>query len=166
MKMGHGGFSPAYNLQLVIDNESRFIVGHEAINKNNDYGQLYKMFKKVTNRYGIITKRWLVDQGYLDHLDIIKLEKVGCEVYVNPKKKEIMKNDSFELETWRRRMGMEESQEIYKDRASNSEWANASLRNRGLRQFLVRGIQNIKSVLNLHVLTHNILRALKLGYIW
>ncbi|MBA3238583.1 MAG: transposase, partial [Parachlamydiaceae bacterium] len=59
-----------------------------------------------------------------------------------------------------------ESKKIYKDRASNSEWANAGLRNRGLKQLLVRGIEKVKSVFSLHVLTHNILRSLHLNNAW
>lgn len=166
MKMGHGGFSPAYNLQIAIDNESRFIVGHEVLKKNNDYGELFKMYQKVKGTFKKGPLRWLVDQGYLDHNDIEKVEKDGCEVYVNPKKNEIRQNDSNELAMWRIRMGMDEAKEIYKDRAANSEWANAGMRNRGLRQFLIRGLKGVKSMFNFHVLTHNILRAIKLGYAW
>ena len=61
-------------------------------------------------------------------------------------------------------MGMDEAMEVYKDRAATSEWVNAGMRNRGLKHLLVRGINCVNSVLNLHVLTHNILRAVKLGY--
>ena len=63
MKMGHGGFNPAYNMQIAIDTESRFIVGSEAINKNNDYGQLAIMFEQIEKRYNKTPQRWLVDQG-------------------------------------------------------------------------------------------------------
>lgn len=176
MKMGHGGYSPAYNMQIAIDTASRFIVGVKTINKNNDYGQLPVMFDQVKNCYDKVPERWLVDQGYLEHQDIIKVQKEGCKVYVNPKTKrkgdsnesvnEIHENEHEELGEWRVRMGMDESKEIYKDRASNSEWANAGMRNRGLRQLLLRGLKNVQSILSLHALTHNVLRAIKLGYSW
>lgn len=166
MKMGNGGFNPAYNFQIAIDNESRFIVGYEALKKNNDYGQMHKMFDKVRNRFNKTPGRWLVDQGYLDHNDIHNVEKASCKVYVNPKKVEIQSTDSNELIAWRIRMEMDEAKEVYKDRAANSEWANAGMRNRGLRQLLVRGLKGVTSVFNLHVLTHNVLRANKFGYSW
>lgn len=170
MKMGHGGFSPAYNMQIMIATGSRFIVSAKAINRNNDYGQLDVMFNLVKNEYGETPEKWLVDQGYLDHNDIIKVQKQGCDVYVNPRsnaKKSIsLENDHEELVKWRIRMGMDEAKEIYKDRASNSEWANAGMRNRGLKQLLVRGLKNVQSVLSLHALTHNILRAISLKYAW
>jgi hypothetical protein len=174
MKMGNGGFNPAYNMQIAVDTESRFIVGTDVTNKGNDFGEMPKMFMQITENYGKAPQEWLVDQGYLDHGDIIKIAKNGCKVYVHPregKKLKTRKNqkpyephygEAEELTEWRIRMGMEETKEIYKDRASNSEWANAGMRNRGLKQLLVRGINNVKSVLSLHAITHNLLRAIKL----
>jgi hypothetical protein len=40
-----------------------------------------------------------------------------------------------------RRMGIEQAKEIYKQRACTAECVNAIARNRGLRQFTVRGLQ-------------------------
>jgi transposase len=172
MKMGNGGFNPAYNMQLAVDTESRFIIGNIAVNKNNDFDQMPPMFKQIEERYGKLPEEWLVDQGYLVHDYIKNAQKRGCKVFVNPSKVgnknpyEPQKGEDNELTEWRVRMGTEEAKEIYKDRASNSEWANAGMRNRGMKQLLVRGINNAKSVLSLHTLTHNILRAVKLGYAW
>ncbi len=173
MKMSNGGFNPAYNMQLAIDTESRFIIGNMVVNKNNDFDQMPPMFNQVEDRYAKTADEWLVDQGYLVHSHIINVQKRGCKVFVNPSskvgKKDVYKpheGEDNELSEWRVRMGTDEAKEIYKDRASNSEWANAGMRNRGLKQLLVRGINNVKSLLCLHTLTHNILRAVKLGYIW
>lgn len=167
MKMANGGFNPAYNMQIAIDTASRFIVSAYVINKGNDINQLEPMFKRLIDRFKRIPEQWLVDQGYLDKSKISQVQKSGCKVYVNPKKNEkLNKNEYDELTEWRIRMETEEAKEIYKDRASNSEWANAGMRNRGLKQLLVRGIKNVQSMLNLHVLTHNVLRANKLGYAW
>ena len=112
----------------------------------------------------------MVDQGYLDHSHIIKVQKKGSKVYVHPKAKKKayyphVQEDS-ELAEWRVRMGMDEAKEIYKDRSATSEWVNAKMRNRGLRQLFVRGKEKVKSVLCLHAMTHNITRSIKLGYCW
>lgn len=172
MKMGNGGFSPAYNFQLAVDTESRFIVNIDALKKNNDYGEMYKMLDQVESRYKKIPDQALVDQGYLVLEDIVKAQKRGSKVYVHPSK--VGKKDAYkphegedsELSEWRVRMGMDEAKEIYKDRASNSEWANAGMRNRGLKQLLVRGLKAVRGVLCLHALTHNIMRSIKLNYAW
>jgi transposase len=172
MKMGNGGFNPAYNMQLAVDTESRFIVGNIVVNKGNDFNQMPPMINQVEDRYAKIADEWLVDQGYLVHDHISNTQKRGCKVFVTPSK--VGKKNAYEphdgedneLAEWRVRMGTDEAKEIYKDRASNSEWANAGMRNRGMKQLLVRGINNVKSVLSLHTLTHNILRAVKLEYVW
>jgi hypothetical protein len=53
--------------------------------------------------------------------------------------------DSPQVAAWRERMGTEEAQEKYKQRGK-TEWPNAECRNRGLQQFLVRGLAKVKSV--------------------
>jgi transposase len=168
MKMANGGFNYAYNMQLAVDTGSQFIIGWDVINKGHDYGQLQEMFNQVKDRYGLIVKRWLVDQGYIVREDIIKPMKDGCKVYVNPKSNQKLDpgEKSEEILEWRKRMETDEAKKIYKNRASTSEFTNAGLRKRGLVRLLVRGIKNVKSMLNLHVMSHNVLRAIKLGFSW
>jgi IS5 family transposase len=59
-------------------------------------------------------------------------------------------------------MGTAEAKTIYKERASTAECVNALARNRGLRQFLVRGLRKVKAVVLLYVLAHNLRRAVTL----
>jgi len=40
-------------------------------------------------------------------------------------------------------MGTEQAKEIYKERAAAAECSNAQARNRGLRQFVVRGLDKV-----------------------
>jgi transposase len=172
MKMANGGFNPAYNMQLAVDTNTRYIVRGYAIGKGNDFGELAVMNKEIIKLYNKAPGQHLVDQGYLDHDSIIETQKNGTKVYVNPSK--VGNKDPFTrrenepemIGEWRERMGTEEAKEVYKDRASTSELANAGMRNRGLKQLLVRGIENVQSVLNLHVITHNILRAMRLRHAW
>lgn len=171
MIMGNGGYSPAYNVQLAVDTNSRLIVGWNVI-KKQDSGELGKMFNSLKLKYKTIVEEWLVDKGYLEFNDLIRVQKSGCKVYVNPSLKgkkdpnAVRPAEDAELGEWRKRMGTEEAQEIYKDRASNSEWANAGMRNRGLGQLLVRGLNAVKGVIGLQVLAHNMVRAIRLNYAW
>lgn len=59
-------------------------------------------------------------------------------------------------------MGTVEAKTIYKERAATSECVNAIARNRGLRQFLVRGLAKVKAVLLWFALAHNLMRAVAL----
>ena len=60
---------------------------------------------------------------------------------------------------WRQRMATPEAQAIYKERASTAEWTNAMARNRGMPQFLVRGLQKVKAMVLWFALAHNLVRA-------
>jgi len=64
---------------------------------------------------------------------------------------------------WRARMGTPEAQAIYKERAATAECVNAQARNRGLRQFLVRGLPKVRAIALWYALAHNLMRAVALG---
>ena len=69
--------------------------------------------------------------------------------------------DKEHVAAWRQRMGTPEAQEKYKQR-SKTEFPNATSRNRGLRQFLVRGLEKVKTAVLWYVLTHNLFRMVTL----
>jgi Transposase DDE domain len=48
---------------------------------------------------------------------------------------------------------------IYRERAATSECVNALARNRGLRQFVVRGLRKVRAIVLWFALAHNLLRA-------
>jgi hypothetical protein len=52
--------------------------------------------------------------------------------------------------------------EIYKDRASTAECVNAISRNRGLRQFLVRGLRKVRTLVLWFAIAHNLMLAVPL----
>ncbi len=70
--------------------------------------------------------------------------------------------DSPAAAAWRQRMKTAEAQTIYRDRAAVAECVNALARNRGLRQFLVRGLAKVKAIALWYALAHNLLRAVTL----
>ena len=73
------------------------------------------------------------------------------------------RSDSEAVKEWRINMGKIESKEKYKIRASTAEWVNAIARNRGLQQFVVRGLETVTSMMIIFGLTHNMVRAWNLG---
>ena len=56
-------------------------------------------------------------------------------------------------------MGTNEAKELYKLRAPTAELPNARLRNQGVYQFGVRGLEKVKAVVRWHVLALNLLRG-------
>jgi len=56
----------------------------------------------------------------------------------------------------------QEAKQIYKERSSTAECVNAISRNRGLRQFLVRGLRKVRAVALWFAIAHNLMRAVAL----
>ena len=54
--------------------------------------------------------------------------------------------DPAAIANWCERMGTDQAKAIYQERAATAECCNAQARNRGLRQFLVRGIDKVRNV--------------------
>jgi transposase len=171
MKMGDGGFRPAYNGQFAVDTETQIVVGVEVSNSGSDQGQLVPMLEQLEERYEEIPSETLVDGGFAGLKDIEKASELGTEVYApvaKPKDKTRdpyvpLPTDSPVIGQWRKRMGTPEAKEIYKQRASSVECVNAQARNRGLQRLLVRGQHKTRAVLLWFAIAHNLMRTLSLG---
>lgn len=169
MKMGDGGFRPAYNAQYATDTESQVIVGVEVVTVGSDMGQLAPMVEQVSERCGDNPQQWLVDGGYPAHeqLDTVAEKTVVYAPVPKPKDEAIdphapKPGDSEAVGTWRKRMGTEEAKMLYKDRAATAECVNALARERGLTRLRVRSKNKVRSVLLLYALAHNLMRTFAL----
>ena len=171
MKMGDGGFRPAYNGQFAVDTETQIVVGVEVSNSGSDQGQLVPMLEQLEERYEVVPTQSLVDGGFAGLKDIEKASEMGTEVYApvaKPKNKSRdpyvpLATDSPVIAQWRQRMGTPEAKEIYKQRASTVECVNALARNRGLHRLLVRGLPKARAVFLWFAIAHNLMRTLSLG---
>lgn len=172
MKMGDGGWRPAYNVQLATDVESRVIVGVTVTNKGNDQGQVEPMLEEIGRRTEKLPKELLVDGGYLKLSSIEAAEAANVKVYAplpEPRRSDIdpsqpKKNDGPGVKAWRRRMTTERARRIYRDRAATAETTNADLRTwRGLDRLPVRGASKVLSVVLWSAMALNLLRCFELG---
>jgi hypothetical protein len=167
MKMADGGFRPAYNVQYASDTESQIIVGVDLGNVGSDLGQLPGMLDQLQRRYGRRPKEALVDAGFIHQESIVRADVEGITVYApvqRPRDPDRdphrpLPNDPEAVARWRERMGTEEAQRIYRERAASIECVNARARQRGLHQFLVRGQAKARCVALWHALAHNLVRS-------
>ena len=172
MKMGDGGFRPAYNVQLSAETATQVITGVEVVDTPGDYGQLPGAVEQHAERYEKVPDEMLVDGGFAKKEDIQQVSppQGGTTVYapVQKSKKDDQDRhtprpgDSPAVAEWRVRMGTEEAKAIYKERASTIECVNALARNRGLQQFRVRGRLKARAVALWYALVHNVMRAVTL----
>ncbi|HEY8709975.1 MAG TPA: IS1182 family transposase [Burkholderiaceae bacterium] len=70
MKMGDGGFRPAYNVQFATTCGSQVIVGMDVVTAGSDMAQLAPMVDQVEQRLGQCPQQWLVDGGFPAHEQI------------------------------------------------------------------------------------------------
>jgi transposase len=174
MKMGDGGTRPAYNVEFSTDLNSLVIVGAEVVNVGSDAGQMEPMVQHVEADQAPLPKggEYYVDGGFSSHQDLERVSERGVTVFAPVKavkKKRQRGEDPYApqpgdtpwVAAWRQRMGTAEAQEKYKQR-SKTEWPNATCRNRGLQQFLVRGLEKVKPVVLWYVLVHNLFRMVAL----
>ena len=192
MKMGDGGFRPAYNVQFATECEGQVIVGMDVVTVGSDMAQLAPMVEQVEQRLGKAPERWLVDGGFPAHEQIDAVAG-KTELYAPvpkskpPKSKdksdggsgeaghteqpappvvsefEPKPGDSEAVKRWRGRMNTDAARELYKDRAATAECVNAQARKRGLQRMPVRGLAKVKCVVRLYALAHNLMRMAALA---
>jgi len=183
MKMGDGGFRPAFNVQLATTCEDHVIVGVVVTNAGSDMAQMAPMVEQVIERTGCTPGQWLVDGGFPAHeqIDAVheqtqgktevlapvpeprgKTGKDGDDV-PPPDKHQPKEGDSVPVAQWRSRMAGQDIKDIYKQRAATAECVNALARNRGLQRLPVRGLGKVRAVAVLYALAHNLMRMVKIA---
>jgi len=172
MKMADGGFRPAHNVELATDTASQVITAVDVVNATSDAGQMPPLLEQHQERYGQRPKEALFDGGFaqLEDIEEVSSPEVGTTVYAplqKPRKEgrdpyQPLPGDRAAIAAWRQRMGTPEAKEIYKERAATAECVNAISRNRGLQQFLVRGLEKVRTVALWFAIAHNLMRAVAL----
>lgn len=160
MAMAGRAFGPAYNVQVKTDPKAGVIVGLEVGANASDRGQLTPAVAEIERRHGKKPKAILADVGYDGRDDINAVEAGGTAVYVplptDPGKQGIKQGDEKGVCEWKQRMTTDQGKTTYAYRI-NTEHAHAQMRNHGLRQFPVRGLDKVKAVALLFAVAMNLL---------
>ncbi|MCA0244254.1 MAG: transposase, partial [Proteobacteria bacterium] len=181
MKMGDGGFRPAFNVQMATTCEDQVIVGVDVSNAGSDMAQMAPMVEQVIQRTGSTPGQWLVDGGFPAHeqIDAVHEHSQGQTEVIAPvpeprrkpgdddgapaDKHQRKQGDSEPVAQWRARMADDEVKQQYKQRAATAECVNALARNRGLQRMPVRGLIKARAVAYLYALAHNLMRMVKIA---
>jgi transposase len=164
MKMGDGGFRPAYNVQMATTGSEmggpRTIVGVRVTNVGSDMGSISPMLDEIERRTGALPEVLLADANHAKHDCIRNATARGVEVLV-PVPERAKKPDADQdpaIAAWHDRMETEEAKRQYRARAGLCELPNAHFKcHHGVAQVLVRGIERVSCVVVLAVLTANLL---------
>ena len=161
MKMGDGGYRPAFNVQLATTCEDQVIVGVEVSNTGSDMAQMAPMFEQVIERTGT-TRQWLVD-GASAHEQIEAVARItkGQTEAVIARCPSQSKADKATTTPARRRTRtgargpepvaqwracMAGDDQIAVNGITATECVNALARNCGLQRMPVRGLGKVRAV--------------------
>lgn len=171
MKLPHGGFELAYNVQTMLDLKNELIVTTTVTNQQSDNGLLRPLMEQVKQEQGSQPEEALVDSGFVDAEDIDHLEEAGVRVLMPPKNenKELQagkdpyakkRRDTPRVAAWRARMGTEQAQQTYRQRCGPAERVHAWMEQRQWRRIRLRGLLKARVEALWQAFAHNVGRLL------
>jgi transposase len=163
MKMGDGGFRPAYNVHFVTDTATKVVVAVAVDNLGTDKHAMAPLAEQLEERLGVRPAEWLADGGCASLPNVEAMAGRQCAVIAPLRQRrgstrpptDPVPTDSEAIREWRKRMSTDEGKKIYQERGSTAELVNARCRAQGLGQFLVRGLRKVLAVAVLHAITNN-----------
>ena len=169
MKMGDGGFRPAFNVQLATATDSQVITGVDVTNSGGDQGQLAPMVEQHRERYATRPRRRIGRRGLREEGRHRPGQppQGGTAVYAPVmESKDPTAIPTRPATTTARQWpsGGSGWQPTRRRRSTGSgprppNVSTRLARNRGLQRFQVRGLRKVKAVVLLYVLAHNLMRA-------
>ena len=152
MKMGDGGFRPAYNVQLATagdaDGGPRTIVGVRVSNVGSDMGSISPMLDDIEKRCGALPSILLADSNHASFSDLRDAAARGVTALVSVPERskgggEQASQDPV-IEEWRRHMQTEEAKQTMRARSSLCELSNAHAKTRfAMASVLLRGLDKV-----------------------
>jgi transposase len=173
---GKDGFVQAYNAQAAVEGNFQLIVGQTVTQDANDKKQLEPMVKIIKAQSGQKPDELLADSGYCSDRNLEYVAGKGIDAYIaTEKQKHGSKTPRPKLgplpptatlvDRMRRKLQTKRGAAIYAARKSIVEPVFGQIKQgRGFRQFLLRGVEKVKSEWALVCLTHNILKMHRICY--
>lgn len=165
MKMGDGGFRPAYNVQLAVAGSPlggpRTIVGLRAHNVGSDMSSVVPMLDDIERRSGQLPHELLADANHVTLADIEHAAQRGVR-FIAPVPERMQRSrvaHAHVVDDWIADMATDEAKQHLRARASLVELANAHIKGRfRIDRFLVRGRAKVTCVALLAAVAFNLLQ--------
>jgi transposase len=167
---GPDGFVQAYNAQAAVEPALQLIVGQAMTQQANDKQQLIPMIERVREQPGQKVQQVLADSGYCSEENLRKAAKKKVDLYVAMGKQKhnqpvpssprgrIPKSATL-VERMKRKLMSKAGQGIYARRKTIVEPVFGQIKQaQGFRQFLLRGVDKVRSEWALVCATHNMLK--------
>jgi transposase len=169
-----GSFVQGYNAQIAVDSQAQIIVAAEIIQQTNDKKQLAPMLEQVEKNMGAKPVAVTADTGYFSASQVNDPRTKGIDLYIAiGKEKHGESADEAELvepsaetesakEEMKRKLQTETGKALYKMRKAIVEPVFGQIKTaRGIRAFLLRGIEKASAEWKLICATHNLLKLFR-----
>jgi transposase len=167
---GADGFVQAYNAQAAVEPVLQLIVGQALTQQANDKQQLLPMIDAVKHQARQRVREVLADSGYCSEENLRKAAKKKVDIYVATGKQKhnqpapqspcgrIPKSATL-VERMKRKLMTKAGRAIYARRKIIVEPVFGQIKQaQGFRQFLLRGVEKVRSEWALVCATHNVLK--------
>jgi len=167
-------FEQCYNAQAAVDEECQVIVAAQVTQAANDKEQLEPMVEAMVANTGESPDALTADAGYYSETNVQALDAKGIDGYIavgrikhgeapapvaDPPSADLPVKDQM-----RRKLLTERGRTVYAKRKAVVEPVFGQIKQaRGLRQFLLRGLENVQAEWELWCLTHNLLKLHRFG---
>jgi len=174
MKVAGGGFEQCYNAQAVVDTESMLVIAPHVTQATNDKEQVAPMVAKVqANPEGLNRPAtWLADTGYYSEKNVETCVAAHIEPLIAVKRDEHhpgwrerftepepLADAASPVETMRHRLKTRAGRAAYALRKQTVEPVFGIVKSvMGFRQFLLRGLENVRNEWTLVCLAWNLKR--------
>ena len=174
MMSSEKSFIQGYNAQAAVDAETQIIVDAFVTNVGSDKPFLPALVKGTIENTGRIPDEISADTGLYSENNLNILKDYGIEAFIPPEKLthnqwrnitpptgRIPKNITSE-ELMRRKLRTKHGKERYKLRMTSIEPVFGQVKEgRGLRQFLLRGLEKVNSLWRIDCAVHNLLKIFR-----
>jgi len=163
-------FEQAYNGQAAVDCSSQVIVAADVTQQANDKRQLVPMLEQIGEDLGEIPDRVLADAGYFAEEAVASVAAGFTEPFIprertkhsappEPAPRGRIPDNASDVDRALRKLKTKAGQQIYSKRKETIEAVFGQIKEaRGIRAFLLRGLEKVKGEWKLVCLTHNILK--------
>ena len=178
---GADGFVQAYNAQAAVEADFQLIVGQAVTQAANDKQQVVPMVEVIEEQSGQRPEELLADNGYCSEQNLAHLESAAepdqrIDAYIAADRQKHgepraggprgpLPQGATRVDRMRRKLQTKAGKAVYAARKGIVEPVFGQIKQaRGIRQFLLRGLQKVRGEWALVCLTHNILKLHRICY--
>jgi hypothetical protein len=167
-----GSYLQGYNCQVAVDSDHQVIVAVGVSNQPPDIEHLEPMLERIVASAGARPDVMTLDAGYWSEDNAKACADKGIDAYIAtgrlphgqppPPRRGPLPKDADEKTRMARKLRSKQGSAIYAQRKAIVEPVNGQIKEgRGLRRFLLRGLEKVDGEWHLIAATHNLLKLFR-----